>query len=70
LFGTKFVFTITARYIVHMLNYGPILLPLISYTNEKCGIVTALLYLKVTLTFAMQLVHLYGEKFVFSLTAQ
>jgi len=45
------------------------MLPLVSYTNEVKWIVLGTLYSKARGILAMGAVHLYGEKFVFSITA-
>ena len=46
------------------------MLPLISSTILSMWIVPALLYSNVKVIFAMQPLHLCGEKFIFSITAQ
>ena len=67
LFREKFVFSVTAWYIIHMLklqyNFG-------KFYKLNMWIVPPLLYSKVRAIFAMRPVHLYREKFVFSVTAR
>ena len=46
------------------------MLPLVSSTFLNMWIVPALLYSKVRAIFAMGSEHFYGEKFLFSITAQ
>jgi len=46
------------------------MLSLASFYKLNMWIVPALLYLKVKAIFDMQPVHLYGEKYIFSITAQ
>jgi len=72
LYGKKFVFSVTAQHIFHMLKLQCIYASLGRFYNLSVWIVPALLYLKVRriYRYAMQPVHLYGEKFVFSITAR
>jgi len=70
LYGEKFVFSVTARYIVHMLKLQGHYASFDKLYNLNVWIVPASLYSKVRAIFAIWPVHLYGEKFVFSVTAQ
>jgi len=67
LYGEKFVFSVTARYAVHMLKLQGHYASLDKFYNLNVWIVPASLYSKVRV-FAVRPVHLYGEKFVFSVT--
>ena len=59
----------TAQYIVHMLKLWCHCSSLGKFYKLNVWIVPASLYLKVRVIFAMWPVYLYGEKFVFSITA-
>ena len=69
MFGARFVLSRTARYVVHMLKLRCHYASLDKFYNLNMWIVSALLYLKVRAIFAMQPVHVYGEKFVFNINA-
>jgi len=70
LFGVKFVLAKTAQYVVHMLKLRCHNATLDKFYNLNVWIVLASLYSKVRVIFTMRPVHLYWEKFVFSVTAQ
>jgi len=66
----KFAFIVTAWYVVHTLKLQGHYASFGKFYNLNVWIVPALLYPKVRIIFAMWPVHLYGEKFVFSITAR
>jgi len=70
LVGVKFVLARTAWYIIHMLKLRCHYASLDKFYNLNMWIVLASLYSKVRAIFAMWPVHLYWEKFVFSVTAR
>jgi len=70
LYGEKFVFSVTAQYVVHMLKLQCHYASFDKFYNLNMWIVPALLYSKVRVIFAIRPVHLHGEKFVFSVTAR
>ena len=69
LYGEKFIFSVTARYVVHMLKLQGRYASFDKFYNLNVQIVPSSLYSKVKAIFAIWPVHLYGEKFVFSVTA-
>jgi len=70
LFGAKFFLARTALYIVHILKLQCHYASLDKFYNLNVWIVLASLYSKVRAIFAIWPVHLYGEKFGFSVTAR
>jgi len=68
--GVKFVFARTARYVVNMLKLQCHYASFGKFYSLNVWIVLALLYLRVRVIFAMRLVHLYGKKSIFSITAR
>ena len=70
MFGAKFVPARTARHVVHMLKLWCRYASRGKFYNLNVWIVPASLYLKVRAIFAIRPVHLYGEKFAFSVTAR
>jgi len=69
LHGEKFVFSVTARYVVHTLKLQCHYASFSKFYHLNMWIAPALLYSKIKVIFAIQPVHLYGKKFVFSVTA-
>jgi len=70
LYWEKFIFSVTARYVIHMLKLHTHYVSFDKFYNLNMWIVLASLYSKVRVIFAIRPVHLYGEKFDFSVTAQ
>jgi len=66
----KFVLARTAWFIIHMLKLWFHYASLDKFYNLHMWIFPGSLYSKVRVIFAMRPVHLYGEKFVFSITAR
>jgi len=66
----KFIFSVPAWYVVHMLKLQCHYASFGKLYNLNMWIVPASLYLKVRVIFAIQPVHLYGEKFDFSVAAR
>ena len=71
LYGEKFVFSVTAWYVIGMFKLQCRYASFDKFYNLNMWIVLALLYLKVRTIFALWPVHLYGEKkFVFCVTVR
>jgi len=69
LYGEKFVFSITAQYITHILKLQCHYASFGNFYKLNVWIVLVLLYSKVKVIFAIRPVHLYVEKFALSVTA-
>jgi len=70
LYGKKFAFSVTVQYIIHMLKLRCHYASFDKFYNLDVWIVLASLYSKVRAIFAIRPIHLYGEKFVFSVAAR
>jgi len=69
LYCEKFVFSVAVRYVAHILKLQGHYVSFGKFYNLNVWIVPVLLYLKVRAIFVLRPVHLYREKFVFSVTA-